>query len=571
MSVSNDGQGRGGMPTGGPSPASAEGLLGSQSPLELSGSNAAPLTDSEWHLNLTGLSADLRRLRERVPQTAKAFDPRRPEQTFRDCEADLAGCAHRVWKNFWEQCAPFWDSIYRAREKVRMWPSESYEISARILERSKEAKTGLTEAFRTAICQEADALRPGRPGDVADLEDQVKQARLEIDKHRIAVTGERKGIIPPPKTARAFWIGGLAAMLCGLLEVMADTDFFRQFAGPLAALEAMTLLAIVGSCLAVAVGITGKRWLYWRRASAAFKKNFPDSVIPGTDVAVGFRQLAPECRIIFVLASVSMIVGSVALLVWRIRLAEGNEFLKHAAAIVWLVFAAQWLLALVEFLIGSAYDPKPHVALKALKAELNDVETKLSAARSWREAADAVAFRLPPAAEIDVRHYREVIKELRHELFEAENDARKICDRYLRRREERSDALEDLLVPAYQELLGGLVDAIRAPCLRAGVDPAFSNNMEKIEIARLCAAGDDRTLTLISDFKPAIEFPEGEVIVDFEELYKRMRDEIHEQRTRERIEHYQGELITPIEPLHGGSRKSELYDAHLEKHATFLE
>jgi hypothetical protein len=529
----------------------AEGLLGSQSPLGLGGSNATPFTDAESPLNLTGLSAGLRRLRERVPQTAKAFDPRRPEETFRDCEVDLAGCTHRVWKDFWEQCAPFWDSIYRAREKVRMWPSESHEIAGRILERATEAKAGLTEAFRTAICQEADRPRPGRPGDVADLQDQVKQARLEIDKHCIAVTGERKGIIPPPKTSRAFWIGGLAAMLCGLLEVMADTDFFRQTTGPLAALEAMTLLVIVVSCLAVAVGITGKRWLCWRRASAAFKKNFPDSMIPGTDVAVGFQDLSPECRIIFVLASVSMIVGSVALLVWRNRLAEVNELLKRTVPVVWIVFVALWLLALLEFLMGSAYDPKHSATLKALKAEWEDAETKLSAALNWREAADPAAFRLPPAAAIAVRDYGEVIKELRHELVEAENDARTICDRYLRRREECSDALEDLLVPAYQELLGGLVDAIRAPCLRAGVDPAFSHHMEKIEIARLCVAGDEKTFTLISDFKPAIEFPEGELIVDFEGLYKQMRNEIHEQRARERIEHYQGELTTPIEPLNG--------------------
>jgi hypothetical protein len=125
-----------------------------------------------------------------------------------------------------------------------------------------------------------------------------------------------------------------------------------------------------------------------------------------------------------------------------------------------------------------------------------------------------------------VKEYLKIVKELQQEVSAAVRNALDICEQYVRMEAERSDALEDVLLPAYKELMGDLINAVRSACLHAHVDPVFFRKLERLDILQLCAGGLEGTSKRVSAFKPEIEFPVKEVIGDFERHYREIADAI---------------------------------------------
>jgi hypothetical protein len=214
------------------------------------------------------------------------------------------------------------------------------------------------------------------------------------------------------------------------------------------------------------------------------------------------------------------------------------------------VLVAQWLLVFVEFYISPGYDPKHHGKLIDLENELRRAKGKLDAARPRQVATVPRASRLPPAADAAVRDYQKTVKDFKQDLVQSAAEARRIRDHYFRRHYQCADALEDQVIPFFRVLMDELVNVVRRPCLDAGIDPKLVREVNRPDLSELCVMDDDRTFTLISDFKPAIEFPEGEVIVDFEELYRSMQKQIRDKRNEEIRDVRRGDLrITSVPSL----------------------
>lgn len=136
--------------------------------------------DEQGPIDLSGLSDALKELRKRVPQTAQAFDPKHPAESFEECEDDLAESTRLTWDDFVQNCAPHRDAMNKFRDKVRMWPSEMEEIRENTIERLKDAEDTLRDVFRRTITETQDGEPVAAPETVAvaAAEKEVQEARL---------------------------------------------------------------------------------------------------------------------------------------------------------------------------------------------------------------------------------------------------------------------------------------------------------------------------------------------------------------------------------------------------------
>ena len=486
------------------------------------------VTATPEDLDLSWLVDNLRELRNRVSETSQAFDPLRPE-SFIECAGDLAARTRDVWAGFGEHCHPYRNATLKARDAVRGWPAKRERILTAIDEGLEEAGDTLRETFRSIIHQNGVAPLKWNSESSSNGMAEEQRIRGEIAELRVGVTGLENGTIPARSIKLAFWVGGVATVLYGLAEIMAGSDFFRQVGSFMSAVGTMTLLVVMLSVTAMGLGIAGKRWLYWYLASRAFNKNFPGSVASETGHRFELYPLEAKYPVICVCTFAGLFIGSWALVIWRTYLAETNDLLKGTAAVAWIVFAAVWVLALLEFFISPAYDEEYRERLEALEAELTELQRK-------NHPAAPGPFQLPPDAKEAVRCYKGAVKELKQLIANAVEEARKIRERYVQFRYKYADVLTDHVIPSYEKVLGDLISAVRGMCISAGVDPtSFSSTRVADDLVKdVCFVGDEETLKLVQNFAFDLQFPQVKVIADFEELYKDIQTQIlTKQRKRE--------------------------------------